>query len=106
MLTDRFEPAVFDAPAGRARIRLVVTDQGKAWDAVADDEGVELTAARPGTRADAALKAAAVARHMIARDVRGGMAAFKAGRLAIRRTLPLGVGFLAAPGHDEPGRLR
>jgi pimeloyl-ACP methyl ester carboxylesterase len=105
-LADRFDPAVFDVPSGRARIRLVVTDEGTAWDAVADDEGVELTAARSGTRADAVLKADSMVWRMIARDVRGGMAAFQAGRLAIRRNLHLGVGFLAATGHGEPGRLR
>ena len=29
-LADRFDPTVFDAPAGRARIRLVVRDEGRA----------------------------------------------------------------------------
>jgi pimeloyl-ACP methyl ester carboxylesterase len=105
-LAGRFDPTVFDAPAGRARIRLVVTDQQQAWDAVIFGGRLELEAARAGTRSDAALKADAVVWRMIARDVRGGMAAFQAGRLAIRRNLHLGVGFLAATGHDEPGRLR
>jgi pimeloyl-ACP methyl ester carboxylesterase len=42
----------------------------------------------------------------IAADVRGGLAAFRAGRLRIRGSLHLGVGFLAATsGSDEPGRL-
>jgi len=105
-LAGRFDPTVFDAPAGRARIRLVVRDEEAAWDAVIVGGLLELEPAQSGKRADAVLKADAVVWRMIARDVRGGMAAFQAGRLAIRRNLHLGVGFLAATGHDEPGRLR
>jgi pimeloyl-ACP methyl ester carboxylesterase len=42
----------------------------------------------------------------ISRDLRGGMNAFRRGRLQIRDNLHLGVGFLAATsGADEPGRL-
>jgi len=104
-LGERFEPQVFDAPAGRARIRLVVTDQGSAWDAVIVGGMLEIEPAQAGKRADAVLKADAVVWRMIARDVRGGMAAFQAGRLAIRRNMHIGVGFLAATGHDHPGRL-
>jgi len=105
-LAGRFDPTVFDAPAGRARIRLVVTDEEKAWDAVIVGGLLEYEAADSGKRADAVLKADAVVWRMIARDVRGGMAAFQAGRLGIRRNLHLGVGFLAATGDDAPGRLR
>lgn len=104
-LAGRFDPNVFDVPAGRARIRLVVRGEG-AWDAIVDGGGLKLEDARDGTRADALLIAEAVVWRMIARDVRGGMAAFQAGRLAIRRNLHLGVGLLAATGSDEPGRLR
>jgi pimeloyl-ACP methyl ester carboxylesterase len=43
----------------------------------------------------------------IAADLRGGMDAFRARRLTVRRNLHLGVGFLAATsGITEPGRLR
>jgi pimeloyl-ACP methyl ester carboxylesterase len=105
-LAGRFDPTVFDAPAGRARIRLVVSDQEESWDAIVVDGRLDLENADRDKRADAVLKADAVVWRMIARDVRGGMAAFQAGRLAIRRNLHLGVGFLAATGHDEPGRLR
>jgi pimeloyl-ACP methyl ester carboxylesterase len=43
----------------------------------------------------------------IAEDVRGGMSAFREGRLRIRRDLHLGVGFLAATAlSDGRGRLR
>ena len=42
----------------------------------------------------------------MARDLRGGMNAFRGGRLQIRDDLHLGVGFLAATsGSREPGRL-
>jgi len=105
-LAGRFDPTVFDAPAGRARIRLVVTDQEAAWDAVIVGGLLELEVAQRDKRADCVLKADATVWRMIARDVRGGMAAFQTGRLGIRRNLHLGVGFLAATGHDEPGRLR
>ncbi len=105
-LVGRFDPTVFHAPAGRARIRLVVRDRLEAWDAVVVGGLLELEEAKSGTRADAVLKADAVVWRMIARDVRGGMDAFQAGRLAIRRNLHLGAGFLAATGRDEPGRLR
>jgi pimeloyl-ACP methyl ester carboxylesterase len=105
-LAGRFDPTVFDAPAGLARIRLVVTDAEQSWDAVVTGGLLELEEADRDKRADAVLKADAVVWRMIARDVRGGMAAFQAGRLAIRRNLHLGVGFLAATGHGEPGRLR
>ena len=104
-LAARYDPTVFDVPAGSARIRLVVRDEG-AWDAIVSDDGMKLEEAPEGKRADAVLKAEAVVWRMIARDVKGGMAAFQAGRLAIRRNLHLGVGFLAATGRDEPGRLR
>jgi pimeloyl-ACP methyl ester carboxylesterase len=42
----------------------------------------------------------------IARDVRGGMDAFRAGRLSVRQNLHLGVGLLAATAEPQPGRLR
>ena len=43
----------------------------------------------------------------ISRDVRAGMAAYRAGRLRIRENLHLGVGFLAATSGDtDPKRLR
>lgn len=103
-LAGRFDPESFDAPAGHARIRLVVREEG-ALDAVVDGDRLELEPAREGTRADALLIADAVIWRMIARDVRGGMDAYRAGRLAIRRNLHLGVGLLAATGRREPGSL-
>jgi pimeloyl-ACP methyl ester carboxylesterase len=103
-LAGRFDPEAFDAPGGHARIRLVVRGEG-ALDAVILDDQIELEPAPEGRRSDATLIADAVIWRMIARDVRGGMAAYRAGRLAIRRNLHLGVGLLAATGQREPGSL-
>jgi pimeloyl-ACP methyl ester carboxylesterase len=105
-LTDRFEPSVFDAPAGRARIRLVIRDEG-AWDAIFDGEKLALTnAARAPRRPDALLVADRRTWQRIVSDVRGGMRAFQQGKLGVRKNLHVGVGFLAATAEDRPGRLR
>jgi pimeloyl-ACP methyl ester carboxylesterase len=103
-LADRFDPSAFDAPAGRARIRLTVTG-GEAWDALVDRSGAKLT--KPGRRGpDAELEADPRTWAAIARDFRGGMEAFRAGRLKVRRNMHLGVGFLAATAQREAGSLR
>ena len=103
-LAGRFDADAFDAPGGHSRIRLVVRDEG-ALDAVIGEGRLRLEPAREGARADALLIADAVIWRMIARDVRGGMDAYRAGRLAIRRNLHLGVGVLAATGQRDPGSL-
>ena len=55
---------------------------------------------------DATIAADAATWRRIAEDVRGGMTAFRQGRLRMRGSLHLGVGLLAATsGSDEPGRL-
>lgn len=103
-LLERYEPEVVDLPRGRARIRLEVRDQG-AWDAVLDGDRARLEPAR-GTP-DASISADARTWGSIARDLRGGMGAFRRGRLSVRRNLHLGTGFLAAvSGAEGPGRLR
>jgi pimeloyl-ACP methyl ester carboxylesterase len=104
-LAGRFDATAFDAPTGRARIRLVVRDEG-ALDAEIRDDRLELKPAREGVRADALLIGDAATWLTIAGDVRGGMEAFRSGRLSIRRNLHLGVGFLAATTEPSPGRLR
>jgi pimeloyl-ACP methyl ester carboxylesterase len=102
-LAERFDADLMDIPGGRARIRLEVGDA--SWEARISPEGLELARARGG--ADAVLGADAGTWRRIASDVRGGMDAFRAGRLSVRRNLHLGVGFLAATsGMDDPGRLR
>ncbi|HLM09566.1 MAG TPA: alpha/beta fold hydrolase [Thermoleophilaceae bacterium] len=104
-LADRFDPDVIDLPRGRARVRLEVTG-GSASDAVI--AGGRLRLRKPNERAapDAILSADGPTWERTAADLRGGMAAFRAGRLRIRGSLHVGVGFLAATsGSDEPGRL-
>lgn len=102
-LVERFDPEVMELPGGPARIRLEVRGDG-AWDAIVDGAGARL--ARPGGSPDAVLSADADTWKAVARDLRGGMQAFGAGRLSVRRNLHLGVGLLAATsGMREPGRL-
>jgi pimeloyl-ACP methyl ester carboxylesterase len=103
-LVDRFDPEAFDAPKGRARIRLVVDGEG-SWDVVADQRGARM--AEGGRGADVTLRADRAAWNGIAADVRGGLDAFGAGRLVVRDNLHLGVGFLVATsGASGPGRPR
>lgn len=104
VLAERFEPDLIDLPEATARIRLAVRDRGE-WDAIVSATGMRLAAAEG--RPDAILSADEGAWERIAHDVRGGMEAYRAGRLRVRRNLHLGVGFLAATsGMTEPGRLR
>ena len=103
-LVDRFDPGVIDVPAGRARIRLATSD-GEAWDAVIRGDNIRLADAGE-EEPDALLEADAATWGRMSADLRGGMEAFKRGRLMIRRNVHLGVGFLAATSGDtSPGRL-
>jgi pimeloyl-ACP methyl ester carboxylesterase len=103
-LVDRFDPSVFDV--GRRRARLRIEGSGpEARDVVIEDGRARLVA--PDGRADAELRADAETWEDIVDDLRGGMAAFRAGRLRVRRDLHLGVGFLAATAPvGGPQRLR
>ena len=104
-LAERFDPDVMDIPRGRARIRLEVTG-GRACDAVIAGRRLRLRKADEDAQPDAVLSADAATWRRIAADLRGGMQAFRAGRLRLRGSLHFGVGFLAATsGADEPGRL-
>ncbi|MBV9684928.1 MAG: alpha/beta fold hydrolase [Solirubrobacterales bacterium] len=101
-LVERFDPSVFDVGRPRARIRV---EDGEAHDVVIEDGAARLEI--PRGNPDAVLSADATTWSEIADDVRGGMAAFRKGRLRIRRDLHLGVGFLAATALSQgPGRLR
>jgi pimeloyl-ACP methyl ester carboxylesterase len=103
-LVNRFDPNVIDVPDRKARIRLEVTGR-RAWDAVISGREIRI---RPpaGPEPDAELAADAATWERIAGDVRGGMDAFRRGKLSIRRNLHLGVGFLAATsGMTDPRRL-
>jgi pimeloyl-ACP methyl ester carboxylesterase len=104
-LADRFEADVMHVPGGRARIRLEVAGGG-ACDALIAGTRLRLRDADEGAEPDSVLSADAATWRRIAADVRGGMDAFRAGRLRIRGSLHLGVGFLAATsGSKERGRL-
>ena len=102
-LVGRYDRAAFEPHHGRARVRLAVAGGG-AWDALLDRGAVSL--ASPSGVADATLTADPETWAAIVDDVRGGVRAFQAGRLAVRRNLHVGVGFLAATnGVSGPGRL-
>ena len=105
VLVDRFDMSAFDAPQGRARIRLKVVDDAQ-WDVLVNG-GARVAAADARVAADATLAADRATWEQMATDLRGGMEAYRAGRLIIRHNLHLGVGFLAATsGATGPQRLR
>ena len=98
-------PGRIDLRRGRARVRLEVTG-ARACDAVIAGRRVRLREADESSAPDAVLSADPATWARIAADLRGGMEAFRAGRLRIRGSLHVGVGFLAATsGSDDPGRL-
>ena len=103
-LAGRYDRVAFEPRGGRARVRLAVRGRD-TWDVVIDGDTVCVAPAQGN--ADATLAADAQTWKAIAEDVRGGMDAYRAGRLTVRRNLHIGVGFLAATsGLTGPGRLR
>src|SRR3954468_2397214 len=94
-LLERFDREAFDMPRGRARVRLAVPGTG-AWDLGAQRSRHRVSDARNGTEPDAELTADLATWEHVANDLKGGMKAYRAGRLHVRRNLHLGVGFLAA----------
>jgi pimeloyl-ACP methyl ester carboxylesterase len=105
VLVARYDRAAFEPQGGEARVRLTVAG-GDAWDALLRRGAARL--ARAGGDPDATLTADARTWAAIASDAHGGgMRAFQSGRLAVRRNLHVGVGFLAATSAvSGPGRLR
>jgi pimeloyl-ACP methyl ester carboxylesterase len=104
-LVARFDPSVFDV--GRPLVRIRVEDGGGSHDVVLNDGTARMEPTRGSP--DAVLSADEATWNEIAGNLRGGMEAFRKGRLKIRRDLHLGVGFLAATAlsHDEGGlRIR
>ena len=93
-LVGRFDPDVIDLPSGKARVRLAVRD-GDSWDAVVRGADIDLCQS-DGAEPDAILSADSATWERIARDVRGGMDAFRSRKLSVRENLHVGVGFLAA----------
>ena len=92
-LVERYDGTAFEPQGGHARVRLLVAGR-ESWDAIIEGVSARLTPAEGD--ADATLSADAQVWKAIAQDVREGMAAFRSGRLTVRRNLHLGVGFLAA----------
>jgi pimeloyl-ACP methyl ester carboxylesterase len=104
-LAGRFDRGAIDLPGGRARVRLEVLN-GASCDALIAGRRLRLGNVNESAEPDVVLSADSATWKRIAADVRGGMDAFRSGRLRIRGSLHLGVGFLAATsGVDEPGRL-
>jgi pimeloyl-ACP methyl ester carboxylesterase len=104
VLVDRYDSAAFEPEGSRAHVRLAVAG-GDAWDALLEHGAARLVPAAGD--ADATLTADSRTWAAIAHDVGDGMRAFRSGRLAVRRNLHVGVGFLAATsGVSGPGRLR
>ena len=103
-LVGRYECATFEPPDSCTRVRLAVAGGG-AWDALLEHGGAYIVWA--GDDPDATLTADPQTWAAIADDVGAGLRAFQAGRLAVRRNLNVGIGFLAATsGLSGPGRLR
>ena len=102
-LVERFDPDIFDAPRGAARVRLEVAGR-ETWDVVIAGRRARLE--RAAGVADTLLRADEATWRRLAEELPAGMEAFRAGRLTVRRNLHLGVGLLAATsGATEPGRL-
>jgi pimeloyl-ACP methyl ester carboxylesterase len=77
---------------------------GGPVDVLLEGDAATLVPVEASARADAELTADPATWSAIAHDLRGGMEAFRAGRLSIRRDLHLGVGFLAATAGAAPGQ--
>ncbi len=104
-LIGRYDPAIFELRRPHARIRLDGASP-RPLDAVLEGDTARLEPADPDQRTDALLSADEQTWEAIASDVRGGMSAFRSGRLRIRHDLHLGVGFLAATAGSGDGGLR
>lgn len=102
-LTDRYDPSVFQLTRPSARIRLEGAGP-EPVDVVLGPDGARVQRSARG-RPDALLSADAATWRDIAENLRGGMAAFRSGRLRVRHDLHLGVGFLAATAAPQDNGL-
>jgi pimeloyl-ACP methyl ester carboxylesterase len=103
-LIGRFDPSVFDSRRRSTRIRLGIGEESSC-DVVIEEDLATIETARG--RPDAMITADEETWSRLASDPPGGWAAYRLGRLAVRRNLHVGVGFLAATsGATEPDRLR
>jgi pimeloyl-ACP methyl ester carboxylesterase len=96
-LVGRFDPELFWPMRAGARVRLSVTDAevGPSERDVVFEGDRAFLVPRSG-RPDAIIAADEATWERVLADVRGGLEAFREGRLAVRRDLHLGIGFLAA----------
>ena len=104
-LVDRYNPEVFELGRPRARIRIAGADSG-SFDVLLAGRTAKLVPADRDERPDALLRADPDTWRRIAEDLRGGMDAFRRGRLQVRHDLHLGIGFLAATADAQQGSLR
>jgi pimeloyl-ACP methyl ester carboxylesterase len=104
-LADRYDPLVFELGRPSARVRLAGAGP-EPVDVLLDGRRARLVAADNGQRPDALLTADERTWDEIASDLRGGMTAFRRGRLSVRHDLHLGVGFLAATAGGGEAGLR
>jgi len=102
-LVERYDSEVFDLERPRARLRIDGFGAGPRDIVIEDGQArLEMAHGHP----DAELVADRQTWEAIASDLRGGLSAFRSGRLRVRRDLHLGVGFLAATAAPGEGRLR
>jgi pimeloyl-ACP methyl ester carboxylesterase len=101
-LAERFDPEIFDVGPRHARLRVQGSGMG-VWDVLIHAGTARVAQARPERRPDAVVEADAETWHSLAENFRGGMEAFRTGRLTLRHDLHLGVGFLAATAADPDG---
>jgi pimeloyl-ACP methyl ester carboxylesterase len=104
-LVDRYNPEVFELGRSQARIRLDGADS-RPFDLLLNGSTAKLVPADANQRPDASLRADPDTWESIAQDLRGGMDAFRRGRLQVRHDLHLGIGFLAATADAQDGGLR
>jgi pimeloyl-ACP methyl ester carboxylesterase len=104
-LVERYNPEVFELGRPLARIRLDGADS-RPFDVVLDGNTAKLVSADRDQHPDAMLRADPDTWRAIAKDLRGGMDAFRRGRLQARHDLHLGIGFLAATADAQEGGLR
>ncbi len=103
-LVERYDPDVFELGRRHARIRLDGADS--PVDVLLDGKTAKLVPADRDERPDATLRSDPDTWQSIAQDLRGGMEAFRRGRLQVRHDLHLGIGFLAATADAQEGGLR
>jgi pimeloyl-ACP methyl ester carboxylesterase len=99
-LVARYDPSVLYGSQERTCVRLAIPGEGELDVRLAG--GVARIEAATEPSPDAILTADREAWQHIAHDLRGGMDAFRSGRLLVRRNLHLGVGFLAATSGMRP----